>query len=224
MKLNFTLLFPVLIIITIAGCKQKENAGGEHTKIDTSSAIAGTSIKDTLDPDSLVPVDVAKTYVANYASHAGYVTPTKAELEDAKRNNRKPVLKPDTRCIWFSKARLTAMLNQLDKEKGTGVRFYLATYDKSYDTVATAKKPSNPPSYYWGYNTLLMVSTKDVNVGTTSRPIWIHKDYYKDLYPGLKTSGSTSGFIVGMVPENRGEICPPPKECYEIGATLIPEN
>jgi hypothetical protein len=161
-------------------------------------------------PDSVkVSVEVAKHYVKNYASHAGYVDSAAAGDETGKRK------KPDTRCIWFSKERLSQLLCQLEKEEGDGVRFYIMTYNDTYTPDEKKYRPIPPPDH-WGYNTLLMVSTKD----STAKGKVYHRDYYTDINAKMKTAAKP-GFIVDLVPENRGEICPPPTNCEDTGATLI---
>jgi len=159
-------------------------------------------------PDSVkVSVEVAKHYVKNYASHAGYVDSTAASA-------RGITTQPETRCIWFSKARLSQLLCQLEKEEGDGIRFYLMTYNDTYAPDDKKFRPIPPPDH-WGYNTLLMVSTKDSTIKGQS----YHWDYYSEM--DTKLSGVKPGFIIDLVPENRGEICPPPSNCQDTGATLI---
>ncbi|WP_152620266.1 hypothetical protein [Pedobacter lusitanus] len=205
MKLKFPILFTALIAVSVAACQQKETA-----KVETTG-------QDVAIPDSvLVDVRTAKEYVQNYAPHAGYVDQTEEEV-----SARAPK-KPDTRCVWFSKERLRQMLNQLEQEKGDGVRFYMITYNKKYDTTLIGRKTPVPPKKYWGYNTLLMVSTKPVQ---TEDGI-LHFDYYENIVnqesiANKNTKVSKNGFIVTFVPENRGELCPPPSNCMSIGATLL---
>lgn len=207
MKLKFTILFTALIAVSVVACKQKE----------TTAEGATTTSKGAIIPDSvLVDVRTAREYVNNYASHAGFVDPTEEE-----ERARKPK-KPDTRCVWFSKTRLQQMLNKLEKEDGDGVRFYMITYNKKYDTTLVGRKTLVPEKKYWGYNTLLMVSTKPVKTGNEI----LHFDYYENMVnqQGVAQKNAKSekpGFIVTFVPENRGELCPPPATCEFEGATLL---
>jgi len=207
MKLKFTILFTALIAVGAVACKQKE----------TPAEGTAASSNDVTIPDSvLVDVRTAKEYVQNYAPHAGYVDPTEEE-----EKARKPK-KPDTRCVWFSKERLKQMLKKLEQEDGDGVRFYMITYNKKYDTTLVGRRTMIPPKKYWGYNTLLMVSTRPV---PTDDGI-LHFDYYDNVVNQEATAkknakSEKSGFIVTFTPENRGELCPPPSECAFIGATLI---
>lgn len=206
MKLRLHLLLPFLTIISISACKQKTTEGTNASTTDT-----------TVIPDSvIVPVKEAKVYIDNYSTKAGFVDATPEEIAQGK-----PKKKPDTRCIWFSKDRLQAMLNQLEKEKGNGIRFYLATYDKAYLEKQAKKSASHPQKEYWGYNTLVMVSTRPAK-NDSGQPI--NKDYYFDIEKGVPTGGKDNGFIVGMTPENRGELCPPPADCFKEGATLLPNH
>ena len=94
-----------------------------------------------------------------------------------------------------------------EKEHGDGIRFYLSTYDKEY---IGNKQPHQPERAYWGYNTLIMVSTQYINGN--------HVDYYTN---SVTSNPRGHGFIVMTVPENRGELCPPPANCKDIGATLL---
>jgi len=148
-------------------------------------------------PDSVkVPVAEARHLVANYAPHAGTVKRGVDSL-------------PDTRAIWFELERLEALVRQIRKEGGDGIRFYLATYDDSYPK--DAQGPHVPQRAYWGYNTLIMVSTKD----STANGQTYHRDYYSE-------AGSNGpGLIVAATPENKGKICPPPVDCYAEGALLL---
>ncbi|MGY0037096.1 hypothetical protein [Pedobacter sp. NJ-S-72] len=157
MKLKFPILFTALIAVGVAACQQKETAAIEPAS------------KDVTIPDSvLVDVNTAREYVKNYAPHAGYVDQTEEEVR------AKAPKKPDTRCVWFSKQRLQQMLDQLENEKGDGVRFYMITYNKKYDTTLIGRQTPIPPKKYWGYNTLLMVSTRPVK----SDEGILHFDYY----------------------------------------------
>lgn len=204
MKLKLPVLFTALIAVGLAACQQKETAAVETTS------------KNLRVPDSvLVDERTAREYVHNYASHAGYVDQTVEEIKAKKPK------KPDTRCVWFSKERLRQMLDQLEKEKGDGVRFYMITYNKKYDTALVGRKTPIPPKKYWGYNTLLMVSTKPVQ----SDEGILHFDYYENTVNEENAAKKDkSGFIVTFFPENRGELCPPPSNCMAIGATLLPDT
>ena len=146
-------------------------------------------------PDSVkVPYREAKHLVDNYAPHAGTVNRGKDSL-------------PDTRAIWFELERLEALVRQIRKEGGDGIRFYLATYDDSYP--ADAQGAHVPQRTYWGYNTLLMVSTKDSTVNGRT----FHRDYFTETHG--------KGVVLRAEAENRGDICPPPGDCYAEGALLL---
>jgi hypothetical protein len=196
MKRTFMCLLTAISLF-VAACNS--NSGGPHTGGYGSI------------PDSVkVPVEVAKQYVSNYALHAGYVDSAAGGKELAKPG------RPDTRCIWFSKQRLAQLLQQLEKEDGDGVRFYIMTYNGAYTSADEKYRPVPPPPY-WGYNSLLMVSTRD---STLKNGRVLHRDYYSDL--NMRTTiAQKPGFIVGLVPENRGEICPPPSRCDSTGALLL---
>lgn len=150
----------------------------------------------------------AKRYVDNYSIHAGEVTDT---LKNPTTGEKMLDKKSNTRCIWFSEKQLQDLLTKLHDEHGDGIRFYLATYDKKLGNKADADKDHKT---FWGYNTLVMVSTKEKKISADSVQHW---DYYKNT----TANAPAAGFIVGASPENRGEICPPPRDCPKIGATLI---
>lgn len=178
-------------------------------------------------PDSvLVPYELANKYVTNYAPHAGYVGGLIGKDSDSLAIGHKPsiIRRPDTRCVWFSRDRLAQMLAKLDAEKGDGVRIYMMTYNTFYNPVEREKYKPLPPVEHWGYNSLLVVSTKDSAVAVPEKDsIHYHQDYYKYMNVGTKKNIATNkpGFIVTFVPENRGEMCPPPSDCFSIGATLL---
>ena len=158
-----------------------------------------------------VSYETAKQYVKNYEKHAGHVDSIYTEKDGLKVTKKKP----NSRSIWFSAERLQALLDKIKGEGGDGIRFYMATYDSVYNTKVIGG--IIPPREYWGYNTLVMVSTKD---STNKVDQKFHRDYYTSK--PAKSNKPVLGFIVGGPPENRGELCPPPKDCAGIGATLIP--
>ncbi|MBD1384684.1 hypothetical protein IDJ75_05290 [Mucilaginibacter rigui] len=180
----------------------------QHAKDDTKAEAPKLTAKQVIDTDSL-SYERAKQYVKNYEKHAGTVDSNYSEANFTKTKK-----KPNTRCIWFSADRILALAQKIKDEGGDGIRFYLASYDTVYAAKFNGRKP---PRDYWGYNTLVMVSTKD-SVNQVAEHF--HRDYYTN---GKVTPNKpATGFILGGVPENRGEICPPPKTCNTVGATLIP--
>lgn len=187
-------IFPVVtlaVILFFNACTQRH----------AEKRVSETAVVDS---DTISYLE-AKKYVANYAPRAGIV---KRVSLDEKRVTVDSL--PDTRCIWFSIDRLKALVDQIKEEKGDGIRFYLSTYDKQY--VTGEKHPHDPPRIYWGYNTLIMVSTQYLDGN--------HVDYYGT---SIKNNRKRTGFIIMADPENRGELCPPPANCNKIGATLIEE-
>ncbi len=137
-----------------------------------------------------IGVERAKRYVQNY------------ERDDVKsRNPLVPAMLDNTRAIWFSLDRLKAITCALEKENADGLRIYFAAYDSTYDKLAQTV----PPKDYWGHNTLVLVSTENKN--------GIHQDYYRNA------TNTNRGIIIMMVPQNRGEMCPPPSPCE--GADLL---
>ena len=131
-------------------------------------------------------------------------------------NDSKKKKVPNTRAIWFSADRLQKLVNKIKNEGGDGIRFYLATYDTIYPAKFIGGH--KPATDYWGHTTLVLVSTKD---STNKMSQKFHRDYYTNKLQGANGQPS-KGFIVGGTPENRGELCPPPRDCNSLGATLIP--
>ncbi|MRG44483.1 hypothetical protein GFS24_05130 [Chitinophaga sp. SYP-B3965] len=149
----------------------------------------------------LLTIAQARRYVENYAPHAGVIRIAHPGHKDSVSFQR------NSRCIWFPAWRLRALLCQIEKDKGNGVRFYFATYDSSYNPHSELEP--TPKHDYWGHNTLVLVSTKD-SAGYS----W---DYFNA--PGLGTA--PNGFMITIDPENHGELCPPPSNCIAEGATLL---
>jgi len=171
--------------------------------------VTGVTIPDTgiLNPDTLSK-ETALQYVKNYAPRAGTVAlPPVGPGKVA-------ALLPDSRCVYYSTKKLRALVNLIESEGGRGVRFYFGSYDAKYDT--TKHNPKAPKKQYWGYNTVFMVSTKD---STASDGTTLHVDYFSD-----RKVGGKRGIVVLTDPENRGEICPPPSNCYTIGAHLLSDK
>lgn len=194
-KIRVPIFYLSFIAICFAACTSKEKEVAEETHL----------LRE------LIPVDSATQYIANYAPHAG----TAVSFIDTVIKGDSVKLRIETqnsRAIWFSLKQLKAFVKRLEKEKGDGVRFYFATYNKYYPKNAI----DTPKKAYWGHNTLIMVSTKRDSIGKRI----IHQDYYVPT-GGYKPKDYSKGFIVGNPPENRGEMCPPPKACDSVGAELI---
>lgn len=192
-KIRVPLFYLAIAAICLAACTSKEKETTDETPV----------------PHKIIP-DSATQYIANYAPHAGRAVAIIDTVIDGK-STKLIVDTPNSRAIWFSLEQLKAFVERLEIEKGDGVRFYFATYNKNYPKNAVDK----PKQEYWGHNTLIMVSTKRDSVGKRI----IHQDYYMPT-GGFKPDYS-KGFIVGNPPENRGEMCPPPKACDSVGAVLI---
>jgi len=144
-----------------------------------------------------IPVDTAKAWVENYGN---WLRARNAELVEQVQENGKTANLPNSRSVWFSVEQLEKMIERIKAEEGDGIRFYFATYGKMKSGVDSCTKL---PYNYSNLNTLLMVPTK--------RDGCIHRDAY----------GSTNS-VTTMDIENKGEICPPPADCGNKGATLIP--
>lgn len=141
----------------------------------------------------------ARQYVHHYSEKAGKVS-------------HKGVDHLDSRTVWFSKGKLDSLISELKSQGGDGVRFYFATYDTVYnDTTSSPVGEHRPPEEYWGYNTLIMVSTYD--------SIGYHHDYFGGTHP-RNANVKGGGFIVDVI-QNDGELCPPPANCDAQGAVLL---
>ncbi|WP_131538875.1 hypothetical protein [Pedobacter nototheniae] len=193
MSLKSTLITLAVAAIGLSACQNKP--------VDVAK---DENLKDNIDTLSL---KVAKTYVQNYAKRAGTVDSNFMEAGFSKTKKL-----PDTRAVWFSIARLKALVKKIEAEGGDGIRFYYAAYDSTYNDKSQGHQPPRP---YWNHNTLIMISTKD----SLKK---YHRDYYNDKKVG--SNGGVNGFIIGTTPENRGEMCPPPANCNDIGATLIEDK
>ncbi|RFZ91025.1 hypothetical protein D0C36_18960 [Mucilaginibacter conchicola] len=185
-----------LLAVALSACQN------QHADLNTDTNFS--------DPDSLT-YELAKKYVKNYEKRAGYIDSVYSEANVGKVKKL-----PDTRAIWFSADRLLKLANKVKSEGGDGIRFYLAAYDSVYSD--SFKGGHKPDRIYWNRNTLVMISTKD---STNKVGQKFHQDYYTDKATA-NANAPARGFIVGNPPENRGEICPPPRECKTVGATLIP--
>lgn len=139
-----------------------------------------------LSAQTYVSADAAYRMVANYGSRAGIV----------KRDGQQ---QPNTRTVWFDLQLLRDMIDQIDADGGDGIRFYFAAYDDSY--ADTPQAHHIPPREYWGYNTLLLVPTRDSIAGGHV----YHRDYFSSM----------DSTIV-----NRGLLCPP--DCSDRPALLNP--
>jgi len=125
---------------------------------------------------AFIPFKTAYRMVANYAPRAGFVQRGDQQL-------------PNSRTVWFDLARLRQMVDQIEADGGDGIRIYFAAYDNAYTSNVT-EDGQVPPREYWGYNTLLLVPTRDsiINGGV------YHRDYFDPI----------DSTIV-----NRGLLCPP---------------
>jgi hypothetical protein len=190
-----TILMPAfvfLLITAMVACKQK------HKKNIREEIISSNL--------NLVDDSDAVQYVKNYSPRAGSVL-VRRDITDSI-----PYIAPNTRCIWFSTEQLSNLIHAVEDEGGDGIRIYIAAYDSTYD-IPAGDNPS-PPVFSWNRNTMLLVSTKD---SVASDKGTYHRDYYDNK--GDKTR--KNGFIVTAKAQNRGEMCPPPANCYDVGALLI---
>ena len=198
MTIKKTLLCVAAAGLAFSACQNR------HADLSTKTSAGAPFNYDSLSYEQ------AKKYVTNYEKRAGFVD----SIYKDKSGSIITKKKPDSRSIWFSAQRLQALLDKIKSEGGDGIRFYYAAYDTAYPKVIGS---NTPPQMYWGYNTLVMVSTKD---STNQADQKFHRDYFTSKAKG--SDKPVKGFILGTTPENRGELCPPPKNCNEVGALLIP--
>lgn len=180
MRLMKKLLFfscLALLSVTIYSCKPQNNFA-------KPTVVIMKPLVDTLN------VGTAKRLVKNFE---GRTQPLK----------KGELIFDDTRCVWFNIKQLRSLVDRIEAEKGDGIRFYLAAYDK------VIKSDIKTSPQFRDYSTIVMVSTRD--------SLGLHYDYYYDQ----KHKGKKGG-IITATPENQGELCPPPAHCNTIGATLLP--
>ena len=195
MNIPVTIISIAVAAMTMTACQTKKTVAADDKLLD----------QDTLS------VAYAKIYVKNYAKRAGTlpVRPgSDSAIPDAPAGTDRPPIgvKPNTRAVWFSLAKMKALVAKIESEGGDGIRFYYAAYDSTYSDTCHTHIPQRD---YWNHNTLLMVSTVDSGS--------YHWDYYNNDPRG--TIGK--GHIILAAPENRGEMCPPPANCNTVGALLI---
>jgi len=165
------IFIPLLSILLAGACKP---AAGDHDNANAAIILKGT-----------VPVKDAKRLVKNFE-------PRIFRKKDIFGFN-------DTRCVWFGIDQLDSLVQKVKSEKGDGIRFYLAVYDRD-----SAFHNNN---LFRDHITLVMVSTARDARGK-------HVDYYNEIANG-------KGAIITATPENQGELCPPPTNCSGDGATLL---
>jgi hypothetical protein len=182
MKNLRTCLLAAAAMLLLSACGQKQSA-------DNAAVPPAPLLTDT------ISATTAQRLVNNFNDRAYRVIKKRGPL-------------PDTRCVWFSLRQLKALVAKIDSEKGDGIRFYSAAYDKE-------RKPdiAKIDTNYLDYATLVMVSTRAKN------------GFHYDYYANEKNSNGKmvhKGAILMGVPENTGELCPPPAKCSTVGATLLP--
>lgn len=189
------LLTAIVAVSAFFSCNQ------HATSISNSKQRDSVSIPNDTLPDSIkLNKQVAQLYVNNYTV-AGIQLQAGAD-------------KPNSRCFWISLKRLNGLVAKLNREKADGIRLYFAAYNKMY----SLSDKSAPAQKYWGHNTIVIVSTKDSTVGKPGKDTTYHADYYTDIVSPVVNEQKNPG---QTLPENRGEICPPPSNCYTQGAYLL---
>lgn len=172
--------------------------GGHHPVVDSSQFVCNSS---TVVPDkALLTVDTAFNMIARYGK-------------------RLPPDSAHTRSIWFSTERIHALLCVLQRDKLSGVRFYLAEYADDYPKEHEAGTIGhNPVKPYWGHTTLVLVTTREENKK--------HLDHVQIHSNGVPHKGTlfTPPDDDKDDPENNGELCPPPKNCFARGAYFLAPN
>lgn len=189
------------VAVLLAACMNGSDVQSDPYEESSYSVSSLSGIPDS----AWVPVAEAKQMVANYAPRAGYV-------------DRDGQQRPNTRCAWIPLEYLEGMVGRLQNEGADGLRIYFAAYDSVYSKAAPAAM--EPPNEWWGYNTVLFVSTRD-SVSNGQR---FHRDYYTNIATTGRAAPATGGFIVAMEPVNRAGICPPPDKCKDKGALLLEDG
>lgn len=171
-------------------------AGGGSTGKDSSQYVCNS--KTVVPEDALMSVDTAYAMIARYGA----------------------TLPPDsthTRSIWFSTERIHALLCVMQRDKMSGVRFYLANYADDYpiphEEGTIGHIPIKP---YWGHTTLVMVTTREDKKK--------HVDHIQVTPDNRPTKGMIALSGPPDDPENNGEMCPPPKNCFARGAYFLAPN
>lgn len=197
MKKLGTCLAAVSVALLLGACKQNQPAQTTATTTaDSTITLTGTGV---------IADSTAERLVTNFNGRAYRVI-------------KKMAPKPDSRSVWFKIGQLDSLVAKIKREGGDGIRFYFASYDK-----VKKKDLAKIDTNYLDYTTLVMVSTKADTVTIDKALTKIHRDYYKDT---KLTNGQAKllGAILMGVPENTGEICPPPSNCKTLGATLLTDK
>ncbi|MBD1385285.1 hypothetical protein IDJ75_08345 [Mucilaginibacter rigui] len=187
------LLSVLFVLCVLASCKQKPAATDEPAAVTTSP---DTAVTDRGPVE--IPFELASRMVKNYEPHVGAVSKPDGTLASTDGN---------TRSVWLELDKLEKYVEILKKERAAngktdGVRVYFGTYgDNAKEPATYDLDPNN--SFR---NTLVFVSTKDsVNLAK----VHFHRDYFNDEKAFILTG-----------PADKGELCPPPVKCCEIGAVL----
>ncbi|MGE7776066.1 hypothetical protein ACQKLP_15160 [Chitinophaga sp. NPDC101104] len=179
-----------------AESRHSGNGGAQSAPDDHHYACSSSKVPDK----DLLTVDTAFNMIARYGQH----------------------MPPDSlqsRSIWFSTDRIHALLCILKRDSMSGVRFYYARYAEDYpSSTEEGSIGHNPVKPYWGHNTLVLVTTRQ-----DGRK---HLDHVK-----VKDGGNGAPHVGAILtspppddPENNGELCPPPKNCYTKGAYFLAPN
>ncbi len=173
--------------------------GGSGKPHPTDSSEYVCNSKTIVPEDALMTVDTAFAMIARYGAN----------------------LPPDsahTRSVWFSTERIHALLCVMQRDKMSGVRFYLANYADEYLLPKEAGTIGHIPiKPYWGHTTFVMVTTREEKKK--------HIDHIQVNPDHRPTKGMIlTGFPDEDDPENNGEMCPPPKNCFNRGALMLAPN
>lgn len=187
-------LLPVLLVLCVfLSCKEKSAPATATVSTDD----ADTTNK--IGPDA-IPYELAKRMVQYYEPHVGTL----------QRPDGTASTDGNTRSVWFDLDKLDKFVDMLKKERAAngktdGVRVYFGTYGDN----AKEPAPYALDDSYSFRNTLVFVSTKDSLVKENNAEVHYHQDYFKNEKAFTFTE-----------PANKGELCPPPVKCCQIGATL----
>jgi|GEM_PF-1129864 len=145
-----------------------------------------------LKPLVKIPHDTAQQLVLNYVPPA---------IPD-RQNPDGTITTGNTQAIWFDITSLAELIDEVTQlPQGDGVRVYFGKYGSGYRGIDSRGVKQN----YSNATTLVLVPT----VTSTNGVVVHHVDF-----------GGTATIPADY--ENKGEVCPPPSNCFTIGATLLP--
>lgn len=152
-----------------------------------------------------IPFKLAKQMVENYEAN-------KVPVIDASGRQVSNI--PNTSAIWLDLGKLESLVTKLKQEKADGVNIYFARYGDNVADENTYKAGLEKDYSY--RNTIIILGAKE---STATNINGVKNNYHLDALINNEIKGSAFTFFTD--PANKGELCPPPVKCCEIGATLL---